>query len=252
MRSIDLRFEHCLDTLVTIQDSGVDLLLQDIPWGATKNDWDTPPDLEIMWPEWLRVTKQNGAMIFFVDMRYAATLIQSMKRYYRYDIIWKYSTPTGFLNANKMPLRTHQIILVFYRKLPTYNPQKTTGHPRKVSTAHHRRNSRETTNYGKHELTSYDSTERYPTSVIEIPTDKQKTALHPTQKPEALIEWLILTYSNEGEIVCDGYVGSGTTPVACIKTNRAFIGSENKLEHFETATFRIEKTLQPLTNQTND
>jgi len=165
----------------------------------------------------------------------------SNEKMHRYNIIWEKTTPTGHLNAKKMPLRSHEDMLVFYKKLPTYNPQKTTGHERKISTAHHKRDSKKTTNYGAHGLTAYDSTERYPKSVWKFATDKQKTALHPTQKPLNLIKELILTFSNEGDLVLDNCVGSGTTIEACLQIKRNFIGIEKDPIIYETALNRITK-----------
>ena len=140
----------------------------------------------------------------------------SNEKLHRYNLIWEKTSPTGHLNAKRMPLRSHEDLLVFYRKLPIYNPQKTTGHERKVSTAKHKRNSKKTTNYGEHKLTTYDSTERYPKSVLTFATDKQKSALHPTQKPVALLEYLIKTYTNEGDLVLDNCAGSGSVGGCCL------------------------------------
>lgn len=140
-----------------------------------------------------------------------------------------------------MPLRNHEDICVFYKNLPTYNPQKTSGHKRKISTAVHKINCKETTDYGKHGLTTYDSTERYPKSVWKFSKDVQHSALHPTQKPLALIEELIMTYTNENETVLDNCMGSGTTGVACINTNRSFIGIELNGTYFDLAKKRIEE-----------
>ena len=170
---------------------------------------------------------------------------------HRYNIIWEKTTPTGFLNANRMPLRSHEDMMVFYRKLPTYNPQKTTGHEREVSTAKHKRNSKETLNYGSHGVHTYDSTERYPKSVWRFATDKQKSALAPTQKPVLLIEELIKTYSNEGDTILDCTCGSGTTAVACINTNRNYILMEKDEHFYNVAKERIENhtsTYVPLAN----
>lgn len=163
----------------------------------------------------------------------------SNEKLHRYNLIWEKTTPTGHLNAKKMPLRSHEDILVFYKQLPTYNPQKTTGHERKVSTANHKRNSKKTTNYGEHGLTTYDSTERYPKSVWRFSTDKQKSAFHPTQKPLKLIEELVKTYSNEGDLVLDNCAGSGTTGIACIGTNRNFILIEKEKDMIEVIKKRV-------------
>jgi DNA modification methylase len=159
----------------------------------------------------------------------------SNEKLHRYNIIWEKTTPTGYL----MPLRSHEDILVFYKTLPIYNPQKTTGHTRKVSSANHKRNSKKTTNYGEHDLTSYDSTERYPKSVWKFPTDKQKSSLFPTQKPVALLEYIIKTYTNEGELVLDNCAGSGSTGVACKNINRNFILMEKEHENFEIIKTRL-------------
>jgi site-specific DNA-methyltransferase (adenine-specific) len=138
-----------------------------------------------------------------------------------------------------MPLRIHEDICVFYNKLPIYNPQKTTGHTRKVSKASHKISCKETTNYGNHKLTTYDSAERYPVSILKFATDKQKSSLHPTQKPVALFEYLIKTYTNESDIVLDNCIGSGTTAIACINTNRNFIGFELDENYYNIANERI-------------
>lgn len=195
-----------------------------------------------LWTEYNRVIKDNGAIVLFANGMFTADLIHSNRKMWRYNLVWQKTTPTGFLNANRMPLRCHEDICVFYKKPPQYNPQKTFGHKRKVSTAEHKRNSAVTTDYGKHNLKTYDSTERYPTSVLTFPTDKQKCALHPTQKPVALCECIIKTYTNEGDTVLDNTMGSGTSGVACINTNRNFIGIENDDKIFEISKQRIAKS----------
>lgn len=136
-------------------------------------------------------------------------------------------------------MKAHENILIFYKKLPTYNPQKTIGHQRKVSKAEHKRNCVKTTNYGEHELTSYDSTERYPRDVLKFKTDKQKSTLHPTQKPLEACEYMIKTYTNDGDVILDNCVGSGTTIVACKNLNRNYIGIELYEEIFKTAVERV-------------
>ncbi len=171
---------------------------------------------------------------------FTSDLMQSNKSMWRYNLIWQKTQPTGFLNAKKMPLRNHEDICVFYKKLPVYNPQKTTGHNRKVSKAEHKINSTKTTDYVEHGLTTYDSTERYPKSVLIYAKDIQKSALHPTQKPVALCEYLIKTYTNENEIVLDNCMGSGSTGVACRNTNRRYIGIELDEKYFNIAKNRIE------------
>lgn len=232
-------FGDCLDVMKFIGDATIDLILCDLPYGVTKNKWDSVIDLKELWCEYERVIKDNGAIVLFGQDKFSAKLMLSNEKLHRYNLIWEKTTPTGHLNAKKMPLRSHEDLLVFYKKLPTYNPQKTTGHKRKVSTAHHKRDSKKTTNYGEHGLTTYDSTERYPKSVLKFATDKQKVALHPTQKPLALMEYLIATYSNEGETVLDNCAGSGTTGLAAKNLNRNYIMIENDEMNYKTCIKRV-------------
>lgn len=229
----------CLQIMQSIPDKSVNVILADLPYAQTKNSWDIMIPIESLWTEYKRIITDNGIIILFGQGIFSAKLILSNPQMYKYTIIWEKTTPTGFLNAKKMPLRSHEDILIFYNKLPTYNPQKTTGHVRKVSSASHKQNSKKTENYGKHELTSYDSTERYPRSVWKFATDKQKSALHSTQKPLKLIEELIKTYSNEGNMVLDNTMGSGTTGEACVNLNRNFIGIELDTTIFNIASNRI-------------
>lgn len=232
-------FGDCLEVMKLIDDATIDLILCDLPYGVTKNKWDSVIDLKKLWSEYERVIKDNGAIVLFGQDKFTAKLMLSNEKLHRYNLIWEKTTPTGHLNAKRMPLRSHEDIMVFYKKLPTYNPQKTTGHERKVSTAKHKRNSKKTTNYGEHGLTTYDSTERYPKSVLTFATDKQKEALHPTQKPLALMEYLIATYTNEGETVLDNCAGSGTTGLAAKNLNRNYIMIENDEINYKTCIKRV-------------
>ena len=192
-----------------------------------------------LWYHYERIIKDNGAILLFGQDKFSAELMCSNPKLHRYNLIYEKTTATGHLNANEAPMRAHEDILVFYKQLPTYNPQKTYGHVRKVSTASHKRNSKKTTNYGEHGLTSYDSTERYPRSVIKFKTDKQRSKLHATQKPLALIEYLIKTYSNEGDLVLDNVAGSGTTGEAAENLGRKYILMENDPQSFETIKQRL-------------
>jgi len=219
-------YGDCLEILPTVEMASVDMVLCDPPYGITRNGWDKVIPFEPLWKEYRRVVKPNGAIVLFGCQPFTSALVMSNLKEFRYTLVWAKTAPTGFLNANRMPLRKHEDIVVFYRSLPTYNPQKTHGHPRKVATAVHKRKCKETTNYGKHGLSSYDSTERYPTSVLSFPSDKQKSAVHPTQKPVALLEYLIRTYTNVGETVLDNCAGSGSVGIACDNAGRNFIGIE--------------------------
>lgn len=218
----------CLEGLKLLDDNSVDMFFVDLPYGVTaKNKWDIVIPPEPMWLEVTRAAKPNAAIIFFGQDKFTAKMMLSNEKMHRYNIIWKKTTPTGHLNAKKMPMRTHEDIMVFYDKLPTYNPQKTTGHKRKVSKAESKVNCVQTSNYGDFGLTTYDSTERYPTSAWEFATDKQKLALHPTQKPLALCKEVILTYSNPNDLVVDFCCGSGSIPQAARLTGRRYIGMDN-------------------------
>lgn len=239
---IDIKNGDCLELMPHIPSQSVDMILCDLPYGITaRNKWDTVLPLDALWKQYNRIIKEHGMIALFADGLFMADLMNSNKKMWRYNLIWHKTTPTGFLNANRMPLRAHENICCFYKKLPVYNPQKTTGHQRKTSTANQKRNCIKTLDYGEHNLTTYDSTERFPTSVLTFSTDKQKCALHPTQKPVALLEWLIKTYTNEEMTVLDNCMGSGSTGVACANTNRNFIGMELDENYFEIAKERIDK-----------
>lgn len=240
MISIDKIYnEDCLIGMQSIDDKSIDCIICDLPYGQTQNKWDSIIPFDKLWKQYKRIIKDNGAIILFGNNLFSAHLIISNEEMYRYSLVWQKTTPTGFLNAKRQPMRSHEDILVFYKKQPTYNPQKTSGHTRKVSLARHKSNSKKTTDYGEHEFKSYDSTERYPTSVITFPTDRQKSSIHPTQKPVALIEWLIQTYTNAGDLILDNCIGSGTTAVAALNTGRHFIGFETDTEYFNKANERI-------------
>lgn len=229
----------CLDLMANIPAKSVDLIISDLPYGTTKNKWDVILPFYELWHHYKRITTDNAAIIIFGDNKFTAKAMLSNEKWHRYNLIWQKTTPTQHLNAKKMPLRDHEDMCVFYNKLPTYNPQKTTGHERKVSTAHHKRNSKKTDNYGEHEYTGYDSTERYPKSVWKFATDRQKSALHATQKPLALIETLVKTYSNPGDVVLDPTMGSNTTGLACLNLERSFYGIEKDKEMFKIAQQRL-------------
>lgn len=233
----------CLDIMPHLPDNSIDIVLCDLPYACTKNTWDSPINLPKLWIQYNRIVKPNGAIILFGQNIFSAILMLSNVESHRYNLVWEKTTPTGHLNAKIMPMRIHEDILVFYKKLPTYNPQKTFGHKRKVSTSEHKRNSVKTSNYGAHGLTSYDSTERYPTSILKFSTDRQKSALHPTQKPLALCEYLIKTYSNENDIILDNCCGSGTTLEAAGNTNRRWIGIDKEKKYCKIS---IERTKQAI------
>lgn len=239
MSEIILKQGDCLELMKDIPNNSIDMILCDPPYGTTQCKWDSIIPLEPMWEEINRIIKNNGAILLFAGEPFASYLRMSNIKNYKYDWYWNKTTPTGFLNAKKQPMRNVENICVFYKKQPIYNPQMSHGHERKVSTAYHKRNSKKTEDYNKHKLTTYDSTDRYPLQTLIFSTDKQKEAYHPTQKPVALLEYFIKTYTNENEKILDFCMGSGSTGVACINTNRNFIGIELGKNYFNIAKERI-------------
>lgn len=235
----------CLDKLPLIPDGSVDMVFADLPYGVTGNKWDTVVPFAPLWEQLLRVGKKNAAFVFTATQPFATALINSQPKLFRYDLVWEKNNPAGFLHANKMPMRCHESILVFYRKLPTYHPQKTQGKRYVVTKGTGNISSG---CYGTFARTDHAGTERHPRSVLTfgMPEHYQDRAgnvgrnvLHPTQKPLALLEWLVRTYTNEGETVLDPTCGSGTTGVACINTGRKFIGIEMDAGYVETTLRRM-------------
>lgn len=237
MPEIILHNADCFDIFPLIGDCEVDLVLADIPYGTTQCKWDSVLDMQMMWEHLYRISKPSAAIILFSAQPFTSVLVASNLRDWRTEWVWEKGNATGFLNAKKQPLRAHENIEVFYRRQPTYNPQMTEGHERKTS----KRKSVNSECYGKAlNLTEYDSTKRYPRDVQFFSSDKQKGNFHPTQKPVSLMRYLIETYSNAGETVLDFTMGSGTTGVACMDTNRNFIGIEKDKEIYLVACTRMD------------
>lgn len=231
-----LMLGDCLSLLPGIPTGSVDMVLTDLPYGTTRNRWDTPIDLSKLWPELLRVTRPASPIVMTAQMPFTAALVSSQLPLYRHHWVWEKGAATGHLNAKRAPMKAHEDVVVFARRAPFYCPQKTEGHKRKVSTAEHKRDSKRTTNWGEHGLTSYDSTSRYPRSVQKFSTDKQHSALNATQKPVALFEYLIRTYSPEGGLVLDVAAGSGTTGIAANLAGRQWVCMEiDPAEHAKAA-----------------
>lgn len=230
-----LMFGDAIEKMKLIPSGSVDLVLADTPFGTTKCSWDTPIPFDNMWEQIWRITKPNAAVLLFAQTPFDKVLGASMIKYLKYEWIWEKTQATGHLNAKKTPMKAHENILVFYKKLPIYNPQKTTGHVRKTSSAKsravciNRRNGTDTlyNNESADKVGDYSSTERYPRSVLTFPSDKQKSAIHKTQKPYALMEYFVKTYSNEGDTVCDFTMGYGNTVKASVNNKRFGIGIDN-------------------------
>lgn len=223
-----------------LPDKSIDMILCDLPYGTTANKWDSVVPLEQLWIQYERIIKDRGAIVLSAQTPFDKILGVSNLKLLRYEWIWEKTTATGHLNAKKMPMKAHENFLVFYKKLPTYNPQMTTGHRPVNSYTKHQDDG---SNYGKTAvgISGGGSTVRYPRSVQTFKTDKQKVAIHPTQKPVALFEYFIRTYNNEGDTVLDNCIGSGTTAIACINTNRKFIGFENDDNYYQSCIKRIKQ-----------
>ena len=279
----------CLEVMKDIPDKSIDMILCDLPYSTTRNHWDCAIPLndyallnnkavekqefyltqaldglnkkEIdllwksnkkdgLWTHYNRIIKDNGAIVLFAQTPFDKILGNSNLKMLRYEWIWEKTTATGYLNAKKMPMKAHENILVFYKKLPVYNPQKTNGHKPVNSYTKH---SDDGSNYGKTKIgiSGGGNTDRYPRSVQVFKTDKQKCALHPTQKPVALCEFLIRTYTNHGATILDNTMGSGTVGVATLNIGeeRKFIGIESDENYFNIAKKRIEDTEEELKNK---
>lgn len=247
---IDIKCGDCLELMKDISDKSIDLILCDLPYGITCLEWDKPIPFKPLWVQYNRIIKDNGAILLFSAQPFTTDLINSNRKMFRYEIIWEKTQRMGFLNANKMPLKAHENILVFYKHLPTYNPQKfylsseyIKMHQVNIGRTREKNDGR-AGHYGSHEkgVPYTDTGERYPTDVIKFSNwngalfgNKSKVVKHPTQKPLPLIEYLIKTYSNEGDIVLDNCMGVGTTGIACKKLDRNFIGFELSEDYFEIA-----------------
>ena len=230
----------CLDIMPTIPGASVDMVLADLPYGVTQNEWDQVIPVAQLWDEYRRVTKPNAAVVLTATQPFAAQLVASNRKMFRYDLIWRKNKSTGFLNANRMPLRRHESVLVFYRRLPVYHPQKTHNHAPVHSFT---KNTGDGTNYGKTKrgVQGGGQTDRHPTSVIDISVVNNDSTekIHPNQKPVELFEYLVKTFTDAGAVVLDNCIGSGTTAIACLNTGRHFIGIEQDAEFCRLANERV-------------
>ena len=237
MDNINLYNGDCLEVMKSIPDKSIDMILCDLPYGTTKNKWDSVIPLDTLWEQYNRIIKDNGVILLFGSQPFTTTLNFSNISNYRYEWIWLKNNSTGFQLANKRPLKKHELISVFYKKQPTYNPQGLKPYG-KI-------NKRGSMGDNWDEMNSNEYVQQwtnYPIQLLEFPYDKSK--LHSTQKPVALLEYLIKTYTNENELVLDNCMGSGSTGIACINTNRKFIGIELDNNYFNIAKDRINKRLQ--------
>ena len=234
----------CLERMEEIPDESVDLVLADPPYGTTRNKWDSVIDLQKMWDALWRVVKPNGAVVLCSAMPFSANLVCSQIKNYKYEWVWVKNLKTGNLNARRMPMGGHETLQVFYRKPPTYNPQK---RARTTEIKSGNKYNSKTTNYGKQKEEYIDRQGDFispDTALLGIKCVHNSSGkLHPTQKPVELMEYMVRTYTNEGDIVLDFTMGSGSTGVACVKSSRYFIGIEKCEDYFSAAKNRITDSL---------
>lgn len=233
--------EDCLEGMKRIPDGSVDMILCDLPYGVTKNKWDTVIPFDKLWEQYRRIIKRNGAIILFAEGMFMAKLMASNPRMWRYNLIWDKVLTSGFLNANRMPLRQHEQLCIFYQKQPTYNPQK-----RKGAKSHSKGVKKQcaNNNYGDYSFVDNCDTHgdlKFPTSILRYQKPHPSKANHSTEKPVRLCEELIRTYTNYGETVLDNCMGTGSTGVAAVRCGRQFIGFELLPKYYEIAKQRIEQ-----------
>ena len=237
MKINEIYLGDCLELMPKhVEDKSIDMIFCDLPYGTTQNKWDSVIDLDKLWREYERVIKDNGAILLFAQDKFMAKLMLSNKNH-RYNIIWDKVMPSGHLNAKKMPLRNDESICVFYKKLPTYNPQKTIGE------SNHSKNTKEAKgnkNYNKYEQKQNTSNLKYPKSIVSFQKDHPSKMIHPTQKPLSLIEYMIKTYTNEGDLILDNTCGSGTTGRGAKNLNRNYIMMEQDPKYYEIACKRVQ------------
>ena len=238
----------CLEHMKELDDGSIDMVLCDLPYGVTHNPHDKRLPFEPLWKEYERVIKDNGAIVLFAQGLFYVDLVASNRKLFRYDLVWDKVLTTGFLNAKRMPLRQHEQIAVFYKQLPTYNPQFHEGKP-----LHGRGNAYKTkdlvnNNYGDFKATDdvrKGSTQKYPTSIVKVNKPHPSASNHRTEKPIPLLEYLIKTFTNPGDVVMDNCMGAGGCGVAAVSVGRKFIGMEIDKEYYDIASDRILKAVQP-------
>lgn len=239
MKDIKLWHGDCLELMNNIPDKSVDMIFADLPYSTTQNVWDCMINLDDIWSQYKRIIKDNGCIALWGQAPFSHILSCSNLKDYRYEWVIEKTKATGHLNAKKMPMKAHENILIFYKRLPTYNPQMTEGHMPVHSYTKH---TTDGSCYGKTKtgISGGGSTQRYPRDVLQFKWDTQKSSFHPCQKPLEACKYFIKTYTNENDLVLDNCMGSGTTGVACKNLNRRFIGIEKDEKYFKIAKERIE------------
>ena len=238
-------FGEALEVMSRFENNSFDLICTDLPYGTTKNKWDIPLPLEAMWEAFDRILPPTGVVALTATQPFSSLLVASNLKAFKYEVIWEKTLASGQLNVHHQPLRAHESILIFSRKRGTYNEQKTEGKPYNIK----RKGVYQDGNYGEQTASEKNNTGyRHARSVLKIPNPRIKGG-HPTQKPVALMEWIVKTYSNPNDRVLDCCMGSGTTGVACLNWDREFVGIENDATHFQTAKTRLEEHSKQIQNQ---
>lgn len=234
-----LYLEDCLTALPKLQNSSIHLCFADLPYGLFKNHWDYSIDLNNLWPRLQATAADNAAFIFTATSVLAARLITSREKLYKYDLIWHKNRPSGFLNSKKQPLRSHEQVLYFAQGKPPYNPQMRKNETGRVQSAKEKAGL--SSLYSKRvEIPAVRGKPMFPLSIISPAYPDKERGLHNTQKPVALLEWLIKTYTNPGDTVLDPVFGSATTGIACARFGRHFIGIEKDPEYFRIGRERVD------------
>ena len=237
----------CLEGMKQIPDGTIDAVICDLPYGTTENEWDAVIPFEPLWEQYLRICKPSAAIVLFSQMPFTVDIINSQRKLFRYEWIWEKEQGSGFMNANRMPMKIHENILLFYRRMPVYNPQREKSTIPLVSGERVTVSTSKNYNHLLERVPWNDDGFRMPKDIIRIPRNKAEGRVHPTQKPVDLLRYLVLTYTNEGDTVLDNCMGSGTTAIACIKERRHFIGFELSKEYFDKAVRRIKAEQAQLT-----
>lgn len=235
----------CLEIMRTLEDKSIDAIITDLPYGTTKCAWDVIIPFDKMWEQYLRVVKDNAPIILFGQEPFSSLLRLSQLKLFKYDIYWEKERLTNITQVKNRPGKTVEVISVFYRSQPTYNPQMVEYSGKPVINSVKYGVLGKLSDTSEHKVKEYNDTgERYPTQVWRYKRDIQRSNLHETQKPVELMEALVRTYTNEGDTVLDSCMGSGTTGVACKKNNRDFVGIELNKDYFDIAEKRIADTVE--------
>lgn len=241
---IDLRRGNCLELMKDIPNGSIDMILADLPYGTTACKWDSIIDLELLWNEYKRVIKDRGAIVLTASQPFTTKLISSNYDWFKYELIWEKDRPSNVMLSKKQVLKYHENILIFYKKQCTYNPQMRVSEydNRKRKGIKYEVSNGVTEKTKSYVTNDHDPKKKYPKSVLYYPRNwRPQDQLHSSQKPISLMEYLILTYTNENDLVLDNTFGSCTTGVACVNTNRNFIGIENDKEYFDISIKRLEE-----------